>query len=77
LARVSSAATRAKGTPSLPSLRPAGHRPTRGGQQPAPPAVHIGRIDIVVEAPPASAPSPAPAPVRTGDLLSRHYLRGL
>ncbi len=40
------------------------------------PTVRIGQIDIIVEAPRQIAQSVAPSP-RQGDILSRHYLRGL
>jgi hypothetical protein len=61
-----------------PFFRPDGRPPMHESRQPAQPAIHIGHIDIVVEAPPASAPPTPPAPARpVGDLLSRHYLRGL
>jgi hypothetical protein len=40
------------------------------------PTVRIGQIDIIVEAPRQIAQSVAPSP-QQGDILSRHYLRGL
>ena len=72
------------GIPAMPGRpRPADPAPTpaaRGAPPPAPATLHIGRIDITVQAPPPAAPAaPArnPAPVADSAYLSRHYLRRL
>ncbi|WP_022981763.1 hypothetical protein [Ideonella sp. B508-1] len=43
----------------------------------APATLHIGRIDITVQAPPPAAPARSPAPAADSAYLSRHYLRRL
>jgi hypothetical protein len=49
----------------------------RSAAPPAPATLHIGRIDITVQAPAAGAPARSPAPVADSAYLSRHYLRRL
>lgn len=52
----------------------------RRAAPPAPATLHIGRIDITVQAPPPPAPvapSRSPAPAADSAYLSRHYLRRL
>jgi hypothetical protein len=64
---------------SVPVLAPpagALRESARATREPPAPVVHIGRIDIVVEAPPVPS-APASAPVSSGDPLGRLYLRGL
>lgn len=43
----------------------------------APATLHIGRIDITVQAPAPAAPARSPAPAADNAYLSRHYLRRL
>ncbi|MFL6648964.1 MAG: hypothetical protein ACJ8KO_13470, partial [Sulfurifustaceae bacterium] len=61
-----------------PSERTASAGPLdRSGEARSPePAVHIGSIEIIVEAPPAPRAT-ARAPSSMADFSSRHYLRGL
>lgn len=49
----------------------------RSAAPPGPATLHIGRIDITVQAPAAGAPARSPAPVADSAYLSRHYLRRL
>lgn len=77
------------GVPAMPGrTRPADPAPTtaafpsaaRGAPPPAPTTLHIGRIDIMVQAPPPAtpaAPARSPAPATDSAYLSRHYLRRL
>jgi hypothetical protein len=39
--------------------------------------VHIGSIEIIVEAPPPARAEAQSAPARSSDFASRYYLRGL
>ncbi|WP_211372933.1 hypothetical protein [Ideonella dechloratans] len=49
----------------------------RSAAPPAPATLHIGRIDITVQAPAPPAPARNPAPAVDSAYLSRHYLRRL
>ena len=64
--------------PTEPASTSAAFLPSARSAAPSAPAtLHIGRIDITVQAPAAGAPARSPAPVADSAYLSRHYLRRL